>query len=710
MYGLPTIQENLDIKISCSAIPEAVIIKAEVTEALSELFSIDVFLQTTRQINIDSVVNSPASISMKWDQTHYFSGFVELASFENVTDVAGKKTDSILYIRIVPTLARTAYFRKYRAFQEQSAKDIIQSVLKENGVSNLNVNLQSAGSDKRAFCVQYGENDFHFISRLMEEEGIFYYFEHKDGEDWLHISDNNASAHKIATALEIKKALPADVTFLDSVFNITLSSSIGTKKVDSFAYNDAKAEVVSGASSASSSASNTRIGEKEFFNNQFAEKAAGDRYSRTILESNNSTIKKLTGNGHCPSVRPGAIFQISGSHTDAHNGEFFVTHVKHTITQLASGGEAGVPVYQNSFVAIPKGVVFKPQHTHFKHRIFGCQTAVVTGTSGEEIFCDEDAKIKVKFHWDSRTKQDEKSSCWIRIAQSWAGNKFGTLIIPRVGMEVLVEFVDGDPDQPIVTGCIYNGVNKPPSNYAKEKNTVSSFYTNSSKGGKGFNELRFNDKTDEEEVFVHAQKDLNLVTENCVSEIITDGSKSIILESKKDPTKHSLLIKKGNNTVTLNDGDYTIILDKGNQSITLKDGNQTVKLSNGDLNVDVTGSVSIKASKDITISSDGAVNIKSMKATTITSQDSIEQKAVKDCNISCMNSKTDAKMNLEMSGLNAKFTAKMNCELSGLMIKATAQAMCDIMGTAATSVKSGGALQLTGTAGVALQGASIKLN
>ena len=542
---LPTKQDELNVQIKCSAISEAVVVKAEITESVSNLFRADVFIQTTKQLDTEKFLNSVATVSLAIDdkRKRYFSGIVEQASFENVVTTVEKRTDSILYIRIVPTLTRTLYTKKYRSFQEQSAKDIIQKVLKENNISNSKISLKSAGNSKRTFCVQYGESDFHFVSRLMEEEGIFYCFEQSDGKDTLILSDVSSSCTKIGTELKVRKGSTDATITPDSVYNVSFSDSLGTKKIDAFSYNEQKAEVVSGTSSDSSG--KTKLAEKEIYDPLFVEKGTGNGITKTILEGENSLSKKLTGSSYCPEIFAGSIFKVSGSTTEKHNGEFLTISIRHYINQLPE--ETDTPIYYNSFVAIPSKVPFRPVQTHFKNRIYGCQTALVTGTSGEEIFCDEDARIKVKFHWDSRTQKDEKSSCWIRVAQTWAGNNFGSLIIPRVGMEVLIQFINGDPDQPLVVGCLYNGVNKNPNNYA----TVSAFKTNTSKGGSGFNELRFNDKKDEEEIFIHAQKDMNSVIENSITETLNEGSKNVTLESKKDPVEHSLLIKKGKNKITL---------------------------------------------------------------------------------------------------------------------------------------------------------------
>jgi len=705
--GLPTKQDNLDIQIKCSAISEAVVIRAEITEAVSTLFSADVFLQTTKQIDIEKLINSDAKLSFKVDDKHtrYFSGIIEQASFENIPSSIQTKTDNILYIKIVPTLTRAVYTKKYRIFQEMSVNDIISKILKENSISNYKINLTSKGKDKLEFCVQYGESDLDFISRLMETNGIFYQFEHTESSDNLNISDVSSSSKKLPEELKIRKVATNATITTDTAYNVSYLNSMGAKKVESYSYNYHKAEVLSALSQNSSEKIN--IGEKEFYDQLFLEKSLGNSISKTILEQENVFTKKLKGNSFNPFLSSGLIFKIGGSETKSHNGEFFIVSVKHYINQIPDNSDT--PIYYNSFSAIPSDTPFVPLNKHQKPRIFGCQTAIVTGTSGEEIFCDENARIKVKFHWDSRSQKDEKSSCWIRVAQSWAGSKFGSLVIPRIGMEVIIEFVNGDPDQPIVVGCLYNGVNLPPSNYAKEKNTVSSFYTNSSKG-EGFNEFRFNDKAKEEEIFLHAQKDINSVIENSVTETLNEGSKTITLESKKDPTEHSLIIKKGNNKITLNEGDYTVVLDKGNESITLKEGNQTVTLSKGDLKIDVTGNISITSTKDITISADGNVSIASKKATSIDSKDVIDLKATKDFKLDCMKFSGKAKMAMEFSALSFKADMKTTVEVGGLSIKIASKAALELSAMAAAMVKSTAMLQLQGTAGIALQGAMIKLN
>ena len=700
-------EDRYIVHIHSALIFDAVVIRAEIDEQMSNLFRADVYIKTMEQIDTEKLLNTASTIAIEIDRQsiRYFSGIIEQATFENVVSTDKVNNGNLLYIRLAPTLTRMRYTKKYRAFQEQTGPEIIRDILKENNITNMQMSLGHQTMTRRTFCVQYGESDFHFISRLMEEEGIFYCFGHENNRDVLQISDTSAACKRIKTELKVRKYSTNATITPDSVYNVSFSNSLGTKKVEAYSYCDEKSEVISGIYS--DIRDKTKFGEKEIYDPLFSEKSTGNDITKIAFEEENSLTKKLVGNSYCPELCAGSIFSISGSNIEKHNGEFLTISVKHYINQIPDATDT--PIYYNSFVAIPSNIPFRPAQTHFKNRIFGCQTALVNGTSDEEIFCDNNARIKVKFHWDSRTQQDENSSCWIRTAQIWAGNNFGSLVIPRVGMEVLVQFVNGDPDQPIVVGCLYNGVNKA-IEYAQDNKAISSFRTNSLQTKNGFNELSFNDKKDEEEIFVHAQKDMNLIIENNVQEVLIEGSKKTVLESQKEPTENSLTIKKGKNSVTLNEGDYIVIIDKGNQAITLKDGNQTVTLSKGNLNIDVTGEISIKATKNINIETNGKLCIKSGNKMTLNSSNTIDVTATNDLQIDCAKLSANAKNTLELIALSFRCSAKTNVQIDGLAVKVNAKATLSLSANAVATVKSTAMLQLQGTAGVAIQGAMVKLN
>jgi type VI secretion system secreted protein VgrG len=712
--GLPVKQDFVSTKIHCDLIEEAVVMNVEINESVSNLFRVDVVLQTKIQIDIFALINAAASISfgISEEDVRFFSGLIEFASFENLPSTTEIISNNILYLRIVPSFSRAALNRKYRIFQNLSTKDIIQKILKENNIHDVRLNLNSNGNVKREFSVQYGESDFHYISRLMEEEGIFYYIDCDHRKDILNISNNSVLAERIKNELKIKKSSTSITIEPTDVYNVSFSRSTGTRKIECFSFNDSKASVIQGVANNTQNRFNTS--EKEFCHNLFAEKTVGDAVSKIILERENAVSQKLTGKSYAPSLIPGNICKISGSTSAEHNGEFFVLSVKHVINQITD--DLNAVGYWNYFEAIPSNISFRPANSHRKNMIFGCQTAIVTGPSGEEIFNDENARIKVRFYWDSQGTSDGESSCWLRCAQSWAGNGFGGLVIPRVGMEVLVSFIDGDPDQPIVVGCVYNGVNRPPSNYPKDNNTISTFYTSSSKEGSGFNELRFNDKSKNEEIFVHAQKDMNIVVENNKTEVLNDGSRTVIFEGKEGPVEDVLHIKKGGKKIVINEGDYVVILDKGDNMITLQDGSQTIKLSNGNLMIEVNGDVNVKSKGDMTFESDGSISIKSGGSTTVQSKGAVEIDATRDFKLKAMKGEMKMQASYEISGLSGKIAAQTALDLSGMSLKISATAsftsssgMTTITSSAAATISSSAITTVSGGGGVAISGPLVKL-
>ncbi len=744
--GIERSQKNFSIKISGPKLENTVVIRIDIHEKVSDLFLIKTIIQSKDIIEPSSLINKPVCISMEYydkKTTRYFSGIVSRGSIEciPIREQKNKETRSnyIICLEIVPTLFRLVVTTKYRIFQELSAMDIIDKVLKENNISNIKKNITSSGKRKREFCVQYDETDFHFISRLMEEEGIFYYFEHEKNKDILHISDKSLSSKKIGQPFEILKHYNEEYMYTNYVYNVSQIDKIGVKKIFSMSFNENKSKIVSGKSENNKQQYN--IGEHEIYDYTFDNSSNGDKISKILLEYQNSKSNILNTYSSSPEIYTGSIFSIKNSPIKSQNGDFFVIEMNHTINLLQNDNpsffDGKNPLYENKIVAIPSQTPYRPEIRHLKTRIWGNQTAIVTGTSGEEIFCDKYARIKVRFHWDSRAKNNEKSSCWIRVSQNWSGKNFGSLVIPRIGMEVIINFINGDPDQPIVTGCLYNGVNKPPQDYPKKKKTVSTFYSNSSKNAKGFNELRFDDQKDKEEIFIHAQKDFNSIIENNVSQIINNGRKETILESKKekisntfhikkgdniykiDEGDNSLTIKKGNNITTINEGNYTIILNKGNRSITLKEGNQSITLNKGNLDINIKGDISISAdnikinaSKDISINAKGSIKVDAIKNIQYSSKDAISFSSVKDFSIDAkMNVKINAKMNINIESKISLSEKSLNISRNANMtISDKAKASLSIESSAIANFKGGAMTTLQSSAMMMIKGSIVKLN
>jgi type VI secretion system secreted protein VgrG len=330
--------------------------------------------------------------------------------------------------------------------------------------------------------------------------------------------------------------------------------------------------------STSTTVSLTGITGYELFDYPGRYQATGDggALAKVRIEEVEAGYDTAVGASGCSSFAPGGKFDLTVHPAD--NGKYVLAAVEHTGTEnWVAGAAGGAADYRNEFVCMPAAVPFRPARTTPRPRVFGPQPAVVVGPSGEEIYTDKYGRVKVQFYWDRVGKKDENSSCWMRVAELWAGQNWGMVFTPRIGQEVLVEFLEGDPDQPVVTGRVYNASQMPP--YALPDNmTQSGVKTRSSKGGGAadFNELRFEDKAGSEDVYFHAQKDFHRVVEN--DDDLKVGHDQTI-EIKNDRTE---TVKEGNESITIEKGDRTETVKQGNESVTISQGNRTVEVSQGD--------------------------------------------------------------------------------------------------------------------------------
>jgi len=399
----------------------------------------------------------------------------------------------------------------------------------------------------------------------------------------------------------------------------------------------------------------------------------GDRYARLRLEAHEARQQIVRGAGSCRAMQSGYRFDLKEHYRREVNQAYQILEVQHH-------GRAGdyrswdtAPLeYQNEFVCIPHSVPYRPPLRTPRPRVGGHQTAVVAGKSGEEIWVDKHGRIKVQFHWDRLGKKDENSSCWVRVSTAWAGKAWGAIHIPRIGQEVLVEFLNGDPQYPIVIGSVWNGEQTPP--YALPDNgTQSGIKSRSSKGGATdtFNELRFEDKKDKEEIFLQAQKDLTVSVKNDEKRTVLHDR---ITEIKNDETRtvkegdDTATIEKGKQTVTVKQGDQVIAVDKGDQSITIKMGKQTVTLDKGDQQV------TLKMGNQTTKANKGNISVKAaLGKVTIEAMQGIELK------VGQSSIKLDQK-GVTIGGMMLKLEGKVQTELKGVMTTVKGDGMLTLKG------------------------------
>jgi type VI secretion system secreted protein VgrG len=463
---------------------------------------------------------------------------------------------SFYYATIVPHVWILTQNHQSRTFQHKSVPDILKLVLKDFEVS-----YELQGDFKpRNYCVQYNESDFDFISRLMEEEGFFYYFEHGENTHKMIIANTPQSHPNCPGKSEIPYFILQDrpkedfittirawqtdhklqtgkVTFWDHNFQLPGNKLESTQPSLFTAGDNKKLEIYEFPGGYARKFDDIDRGgaERSDVSNVFDHK---QKMIEVAMQSLDVQYRVISGVSDCSSITSGYKFDFT-KHVDA--GEYVITSVTHEAEQnpsYVSDDEIEQP-YSNNFSCIPYGKnnpPFRPARKTPKALIQGSQTAYVVGPAGEEIFTDKFGRVKVQFHWDREGQVDSDSSCWVRVAQSWAGNKWGTMFIPRIGMEVVVHFLEGDPDQPIITGCVYNPQMMPPYTLPDEK-TKMTVKSDSSKGGGGFNEMRFEDKKGEEQIFFHAQKDLDIRVRNDRRELIGNDRHLIVNRDKRDRIK-----------------------------------------------------------------------------------------------------------------------------------------------------------------------------
>ena len=603
---MPITQDNLSVTLTTPLGKDKLIIKRfSGEERVSGLFRFYLeMVSESNSLSFDSIVGKNVTVTAKLadGKERYFHGLVG-----RFVQAGGDEKNTTYLADVYPWFWMLTLTRDSKIFQNKSVPDIIEAIFKDNGFTDFKNSLKKT-YQPREYCVQYQESAFDFVSRLMEDEGIFYFFEHEKTKHILVMGDDSSVHKPCPNVKEVRFGRSMSSAQEDDVLvQCTFEQNVATGKYDMEDY-DFETPATDLMVKASGKASKMRVYE---YPGGFVKKGAGEKRANVRLEGREYPIKMLTGAGYCRDFRAGFKFDLKEHARTDMNSSFILSQVVHSATQEE---------YSNSFRGFPNTVPFRPAMVTPKPVIPGTQTAVVVGKSGEEIWTDKYGRIKVQFHWDQEGKKDENSSCWIRVSTSWAGKSWGNIFIPRIGQEVVVSFLNGDPDRPLVTGSVYNATQTVP--YALSANqTQSTLKSNTSKGGGGFNEMRFEDKKDSEEIYVHAQKDMNITVENDrVKEVLND-EKSTITNNRKTT------ILEGHDTLEISKGNRTFSLEIGKEEHSVHgirtlniDGNEThnnkgnfVHKVKGNYTLDVTGTITIKAGGNITIKGSKAVTIQSAK-------------------------------------------------------------------------------------------------
>ena len=486
------------------------------TEQLGRLFEYELELLSERtDIALAEVLGKNVTVRMQLPEvrgsgTRYFNGFITRFSYQG--------THGLHYGLYRATLSPWLWFltraSDCRIFQNKTAPDIIETVFSDHGFTDFRRSL--TGSYRTwEYCVQYRETDFNFVSRLMEQEGIYYYFEHENGKHTLVLADNLGAHVSFPSYSQVPYYPPDAQNFrkVDHIYQWVVEKQVqpGTYELNDFDFTAPRKNLRTVASMPEDHAmANFAMYD---YPGEYSQTSDGDHYSTVRLQELLAQHEVLRGEGIARGLATGYLFDLTNCGREEQNRRYLVVAAVYELQSDSYKSVANLDIVGKPYVvritAIDAQQIYRAPRSSRKPLVQGPQTAIVVGPSGDEIHTDQYGRVKCQFHWDRYGEANENSSCWIRVAQSWAGKKWGALYMPRVGQEVIVEFLEGDPDQPIITGRVYNGVNMPPYTLPNYK-TMSTLKSLSSTGGGGFNELRFEDKKDEEQIFIHAQRRMDM--------------------------------------------------------------------------------------------------------------------------------------------------------------------------------------------------------
>jgi type VI secretion system secreted protein VgrG len=552
-------------------------------EAISELFQFELRMRSTNKaLDFSTVVGATATVTLQTQSgpARYLSGIVTRFASVGSDMQYGHYTATL-----APQLWSATLGRDRAIYQNKSVPDIVKAVL---GTFNVSFEEKLTGSyPVRDYCVQYDESAFQFISRLMEDEGIFYFFDFADGTHTMVLADSTSAHLKGAHSATLYCAGIAGVAptieRLDT-FEVAQALVAGDHVLadyDFVAASTSQAQKQTSASGASAGADLVRY----TFPGKYADAADGTRKATIRLAAHTAGQQTGHGSGRCYSLAAGTFFTLAAHANAALNVDYVVRSVMHDATNDA---------YHNAFEIFPYSVPFRAPIVTPLPVVNGTHTAKVTGSSGEEIWTDSYGRVKVKFHWDRSSTANEETSCWIRVSQAWAGQGWGQFVLPRIGQEVIVSYIDGDPDRPLVTGCVFNGVNTTPIALPGSQ-TQSVLRSRSSKNGQAGNEIRMEDKLDAEELYLHAQKDMNVAIENALTTTVIGGAQSLV-------------VQKGDRTLDVQTGKETYTV-KGTRTLDIT-GDET-HTNHGKFTQTTGGDYTLKITGNLTIEASGTVSIKS---------------------------------------------------------------------------------------------------
>jgi type VI secretion system secreted protein VgrG len=598
-------------------------------------------LSLKNDININNILgkNVTIKLTLQDDSIRHFNGYVTRVSQGGMHGRYRR-----YYATVRPWLWFLSRTSDSRIFQEMSVPDIVKKVFADHPTAM--VNDQLTGSYAQwTYCVQYRETDLNFVCRLMEQEGIYFFFTHGDGQHTLVMTDSY-SGHEACQGDPIPFIAAEDVSRADieRIHTWTLTQEIQPGVYVHDDYDFERPNVQLQAKRAVVRQYTPSDYEIYDYPGEYLQKGEGEASAAVRIDEFAAQFETTQATANARAISVGTLFAMDKHPRDDQNREHLIVSATYDLefSDYEAMPERGGADYSCSFVSMSSKQQFRPKRLTPKPSVQGPQTAVVVGPNGEEIYTDKYGRVKVLFHWDRVGEQtrDENTSCWVRVSQPWAGKAWGGIAIPRIGQEVIVDFLEGDPDQPIITGRVYNADQMPP--YALPANmTQTGIKTRSSKGGApdNFNEIRFEDLKGEEQLFIHAEKNQDIEVENDETHWVGHDRKKTIDNDETTHVKHDRTETVDNNeTITIGSNrsenvakDETITIGKNrtegvgdNESINVgKD--QTITIGgNKMLTIDKKESISVGDSRTDEVAKNEDVSIGKNRTIEIGENDSLQ--------------------------------------------------------------------------------------
>lgn len=588
------------------------------TEALGRLFEFELNLLSEQpDIQLQDLLGQPMTVRLTLpdDQIRYFNGFVSRA-----TQVGMFGNYHAYQVSLRPWfwfLTRTA---DCRIFQEMTVPDIIKQMFRDHGFSDVE-DLLSEEYRNWEYCVQYRETDFNFISRLMEQEGIYYYFKHEEDKHTLVLSDSIESHKPVVGYEEVPYYPPQEQARRERehIYDWLIAHEVqpSAYALNDFNFKTPKANLqVNLSSTVEYALSNLEVFD---YPGEYVERDEGVTYVRRRVEEVDAQFEVLQGQSNTRGFFAGGMFEMTNFPREDQNREYLIVSAMHNLQsgQYESGGETGAgTTFSCNFSVIDSNQPYRHPRTTPKPVVQGPQTAIVVGPAGQEIHTDEYGRVKVQFHWDRHGQADENSSCWIRVSHPTAGKNWGAVAIPRIGQEVIVDFLEGDPDRPIITGRVYNADEMPPFDLPNN-GMVSGMKSNSTPGGGGYNEISMNDTKGEENVTIHAQYNMDTVVENDQSSTVHNNRTTTVDVDDSETVSNNQTLTVGSNQ-TLDVGSNQTITIGGERSVNVGSSDSLTVGSARTMSVGSSESVTISGSRSMTVGGSEVVNVSGDQNTTAT--------------------------------------------------------------------------------------------